>query len=148
MPSVQEPLLERLVVLDDAVMDDDDGAGAIEVRVCVGDGHAAVGGPARVTDPDAAGQLTAPDLGGELTNRADLLEQRETVWRLTGMSIAIQNCEARRVIAAVLQALQPFEKEGRQVVLPLANVAENSTHCPLSRLSAAEQTCRAKAAPA
>ena len=79
MPAVQELLLERLVVLDDAVMDDDDGAGAIEVRVRVGDGHAAVGGPARVTDPDAAGQLTAPDLGGELTNRADLLEQRETV---------------------------------------------------------------------
>ena len=110
-------------------MDDDDGAGAIEVRVCVGYGHAAVSGPARVTDPDAAGKMAVPDLGGELADRTYFLEQPDAV--------LLQDCEPRRVVAAVLQALQPFEKERREVALPLANVTENPTHCLPFRSAAA-----------
>ena len=47
-------LLEREIVFDDAVVDDDQGAGAVAVGVGVLFGGAAVGGPARVADAEGA----------------------------------------------------------------------------------------------
>ena len=46
--------LEGGVVLDDAVVDDGDGAVAAEVRVGVAVGGGAVRGPARVADADGS----------------------------------------------------------------------------------------------
>ena len=49
-----ELVLEGEVVFDDAVVDDDEGAGAVAVGVGVFFGGAAVGGPAGVADAEGA----------------------------------------------------------------------------------------------
>jgi hypothetical protein len=51
VPFALQLILEVQVVLDDAVMDHDDSARAIAVRVRVFLGRPAVGRPARVSDP-------------------------------------------------------------------------------------------------
>ena len=50
-----EGVLELEIVFDDAVVDDDEGSGAVAVGVGVFFGGAAVGGPAGVADAVGAG---------------------------------------------------------------------------------------------
>ena len=103
------------VVLDDAVVDDRQAAGAVEVRVGVLVGDAAVGRPAGVAEPDgAAGQrgLGLPDLAGPL------LDHDRAVSR---------HGDAPGVVAAILELLQPVQDELR-CVGARADVAENAAH--------------------
>ena len=51
----REPFFQLEIVLDDPVVHDDDPAGAVDMRMRILFGGAAVRGPARVTDPVGAG---------------------------------------------------------------------------------------------
>ena len=119
------------MVLDDPVEHDVDAIGGVEVGVGVGLGDAAVGGPARVSDPGgglALGQSdrmrVAVGLGGhglaqegQVADRADRLD-----------AVAAQQRDARGVIAAVLEPLEPLEKE--LSTRPVANVSDDPAHVP------------------
>jgi len=65
-----ELLLEGEVVFDDAVVDDDEGAGAVAVRVGVLFGRASVGGPPRVPDAEGTSDGVVGDDGFEVTQLA------------------------------------------------------------------------------
>ena len=55
MVGANQFLFQRVVVFNDAVVDDGDFAGRVEVRMTVGVRRNAVCGPARVGDAEAAG---------------------------------------------------------------------------------------------
>ena len=76
-------LLQLEIVLDDAVVDDDDAAGAVAVRVGVLLGRPAVRGPARVADAV---------LAFERIGRDDLLEPRQ----LAGAAPQLDRCRCGR----------------------------------------------------
>ena len=59
-PCALQPLLEREEVLDDAVVDDDDVARAVAMRMGVVLVRLAVRGPARVAHAERAVQLLSP----------------------------------------------------------------------------------------
>ena len=94
-----------LVVLDDAVVHDGDlVAGDMGVRVGLGD--AAVRGPAGVGDADDAGQVLG--LGGRF-------HLRHATHAPHAPDRAIQDGDARGVVPAVFEALQPFREDGHDV---------------------------------
>ena len=106
VPGTDQFLFERVVIFNDAVMDDGDFAGSIEVRMAVSVGRNAVRGPARVADAEAAGgRFGFQNAGEALVNPALFLAQRE--------SIAVQHRHAGAVIAAIFQPPQSFEQDGR-----------------------------------
>ena len=55
VPGTNQFLLERVVIFNDAVVDDGDFAGRVEVRMAIGVRRNAVRGPARVRDAEVAG---------------------------------------------------------------------------------------------
>lgn len=65
-----ELFLEGEVVFDDAVVDDDEGAGAVAVGMCVLFGGAAVGGPPGVADAEGAVEGIVGDDGFEVAELA------------------------------------------------------------------------------
>jgi hypothetical protein len=69
---VGQAVAQLHVVLDDAVQDDVDAVGGVEVRVRVGLGDTAVGGPAGVADAGRAVGLG----GGHAAARRDALGDR------------------------------------------------------------------------
>ena len=98
-----QPLLQHHVVLHDAVEHDREAVVAARERVRVGLRRTAVGGPARV--PDAGRRrraVRARDLlqDAQIADRADDLEL-----------IAVDQRDARRVVAAILETLQPADQE-------------------------------------
>ena len=112
------------VVLDDAVVDQRDVAGLVEMRVGVGLGGRAVGGPAGVGDAR----------GGALAKRA----AGHSAWALVvehgdfarGLGdddpVVIEHGDARRVIAAVFEPAQPVDEHGGRV--RLADVSDDAAH--------------------
>lgn len=120
---------QRLEVLDDAVVDDRDFAGRMRVRV-VG-GRAAMCRPARVRDAGLAGQR----MRGEFIRQVDELTRCPPP-----LDRAVEiGGDARRIIAAIFEPLQPVEQ-------PLGDVgrAENAydtTHnfCPF--VQSTERSC-------
>ena len=98
------------IVLDDAVVDDGDGAVAAEVRVGVAVGGAAVRGPARVADAEAAGGGMRGEVLGQFGEPAGLLAQVQFVARAGD--------DAGAVVAAIFQPPQPFEQDRRRLALP------------------------------
>ena len=111
---------EGEVIFDDAVVDDDEGAGAVAVGVGVLLGGAAVGGPAGVADAEGAGER----VGGE-----DCFE----VAKLAGGSAELHDAvggagdgDAGEVVAAVFEAAEAFDDDGDGRIR--ANVSNDSTH--------------------
>jgi hypothetical protein len=107
------------VVLDDAVVDDDDVAATVLVGMGIDVAGTAVGGPARVTDAHRALGQAVLQAGGESAELAHALADDEP-------AINAEDSEAGAVIAAILQALEPLEEEGRR--RPIPRVAYDSTH--------------------
>ena len=98
--------LQLEIVLDDAVVDDDDAAGAVAMRMGVLFGGAAVRGPAGVADAEGAVErMLAQDLFqvAQLAGSAAHFE-RCAAWAADG--------DARRVVAAIFQAPQPLDDDG------------------------------------
>ena len=90
-----QALLDGQVVLDDAVVHDDEVARAVGVGMRVLVGGAAVGGPARVADADAAPQRT---LAQEALQHLDAAGGAPDLQPLRA-----DHRDARRIIAAVLE---------------------------------------------
>ena len=111
-------LLQIEVVLDDAVVDDDDLAGAVAVRVRVLLGRPAVCRPARVADAVVAVDRVDAD---------HLLEVRQLAGAAPQIDRAVMHHRhARRVVAAIFEPPQPVD-ENRDDVLG-ADVADDSAH--------------------
>ena len=116
---VRQLVLELEVVFDDAVVHHHDVARAIAMRMRVLFGGAAVRGPARV--PDAVG-CRPPDSAGALLPGCAACPSAPHGQAI----VAFQHRDARRVVAAVFQALQAVQNDRDR--LPISDVADNSAH--------------------
>ena len=115
--------LQLEIVFNDSVVYDDDAPGAVAMGVGVLFGGASVGGPAGVADAEGAidGMLDENLFEvGQLAGGAAHLEGG-TGWRADG--------DARRVIAAIFQAPQPFDDD-RDYLLG-TNITDNSAHATI-----------------
>ena len=110
------------VVLDDAVVDHDDVAVAVGVRMSVGLGCLAVGGPARVADTGVAHGQGAVDLAPQAGKLARVLGDGQG-------AVVVEDGEAGAVIAPVFELSQPVEHDGCRLLR--AHVADDSTHAVL-----------------
>ena len=146
-----QPLLEHHVVLDDAVEHDREAVVAAGERMRVGLGGAAVGRPARVPD---AGR------GGRAVRARDLLQHAQVADGAHDLElVAVDQRDAGRVVAAVLEALESADQEGLADARP--GIADDAAHggTPQSRAAdatdaepndpgtAAFRRCRAPAPP-
>jgi len=107
------------VVFDDAVVDDDEGAGTVAVGVRVLFGGAAVGGPAGVADAEGAIDGVDGDNGFEVAELAGSAAELEA-GGATGYG------DAGGVVTAVFEAAQAFNDDGDDGLG--ANVTNDSTH--------------------
>ena len=98
-PCALQLLLEIQVVLDDAVVDDDDLAGAVAVRMGVLFGRPAVRGPARVADAVVAGER---DRAAMTSSRFDSLP---ALRRKLDVAV-VHDRHAGRVVAAIFELPQ------------------------------------------
>src|SRR4029079_16407056 len=98
-----ELALQRQVVLDDAVVDDDDGARAIAMRMRVLFSRPSVRRPSRVAEAVRA----VDGRPGE-----DVLEPRELPGAAADVDLPVMDDrDARGVIAAILGPAKPFHDE-------------------------------------
>src|SRR5216684_502719 len=105
-----ELLLQIQVVLDDAVVDDDDLARAVAVRVGVFLGWPAVRRPARVADAVLTRQRIGDDHPFEVRQLAGASPQVHRA--------AVHDRDARRIVAAVLELSQPLDENGHDILRP------------------------------
>ena len=103
-----EGLLELEIVFDDAVVDDDEGAGAVAVGVGVLFRGAAVGGPAGVADAVGAVERRGLDGGFEVAELAGGAAEVEGVRVFGGAA----DGDAGGVVAAVFEAAETFNDDG------------------------------------
>ena len=118
-PSACSCCFERQVVFDDAVVHHHDFALAVAVRVRVLLGGTAVGGPARVADPEGAVDGIQPDGVLQVPQLALGAPDLQLV-------IAAVNRQARRVVSAILQPLQALQNDRDGALCP--DVAHDSAH--------------------
>ena len=131
-----EALLELIVVLDHAVVDDGDLAGLIEMRMGVFIAGRAVSRPASVADADVAGCGVRLNFTRDaFINLALLLADDQ--------GGVIQNRHARAVVAAIFEATQCFQQNGRGRFFP--EVSDDAAHdvvyfCSKIQLAAADKS--------
>ena len=119
--------LQLEVVLDDAVVDDDDAAGAVAVGMGVLLGRAAVRGPARVADAVLAVERVGLD---------GVLEAGELPGAPAQVDGALpHHRDAGRVVAAVLEPAQAVDEDRDDRLGP--DVADDAAHEDLSSVSPA-----------
>ena len=111
--------LEGEVVFDDAVVDDDESAGAVAVGMCVLFGGAAVSGPASVADAEGAGDGAGGEDSFEIAEFAGGAAELEALW-------ATCDGDAGGVVAAVFETAQAFDDDGDGRIR--TDVANNSAH--------------------
>jgi hypothetical protein len=104
-------------VLDDAVVDQGDAAGAVAVRMGVGVGGSAVRRPARVPDPRRA---------GDVVERKLLLEDLELPGLPHDVDAAVDDGDTGRVVPAVLEPRQPVHQDGKRLLA--ADVTDDAAH--------------------
>ncbi len=116
----QQVGLELGEVLDDAVVDDGELVVVGEVRVGVGVRGTAVGRPARVADArHAVGKRVRAEVVSQHLQLARALAHLEG-------AVAVDDGDARGVVAAVLQSGQAREQDG--LARARAYVSDDSTH--------------------
>ena len=114
------------VIFHDAVVDDDDLAGAVAVRMRVFFRGAPVRGPARVADAVGAVDRRLPDHFFEIAQLARSAADLH-------FAVRSDHGDAGGVIAAIFQAPQAVENQGHHFLRP--DVADNSAHGLLSEAS-------------
>ena len=118
VPFVLELPLQIEVVLDDPVVDDDDAAGAVAVRVRVLLGRPAVGRPAGVAD------AVVPF---ERIDREHFLEARQLAGAAPQLDLAVaHDRDAGRVVAPVLEPAQPVDEDRKDLLV--ADVPDDAAH--------------------
>ncbi len=121
-PLSSRRVFKGCIVLDDAVVDDADAVAVIGVRVRVGIGDAAVGRPSRVPHTNRATKPAANFQAiFEVGNASDALLDRDLA--------ALEDGDARGVVPAILEALEPFEDQVLAVLAP--DVGDDSAHDPI-----------------
>src|SRR6185369_4330563 len=118
MAGGREALLELQIILDDAVVHDDELLRAIGVRMGVLFRWAAVRGPAAVAEPDLAVHGRRRQQVGQLADLADAAAQLQPA--------AVQDGDARRVVAPVFEALEALEQDRRNLLA--ADVPDDAAH--------------------
>ncbi len=120
------------VVLDDPVEDDVDGIRAVAVRMGVLLGHAAVRGPAGVGEADRGRRGSYGNAAvalGPIVGRNGIAQVREVSDCADRVDVPVfEQGDPRRVIAAVLQLLEPLDEE--VTARPLPHVADDAAHGP------------------
>src|SRR2546427_5413460 len=114
-----ELFLELEVVFDNSVVDHDDLARAVAMRVGVFLGWPAMGGPTRV--PDAIGAFQR-SLGDDLVEIAKF-SGRAADFQLAGVR---HDGDARGIVAAVLELTQAFDDDGHNFFGP--DITNYSAH--------------------
>ncbi len=115
---VYQPLLQGAIVFDDTVVDDGQLAGGVGMGVGVDLGGLAVGGPARVADPEAAVEGMAAQRAFQLLDAAHFLDHRE--------ALAVEHGNPARIVTPVLETVQPLQQERLGFLIP--NIGNNSAH--------------------
>ena len=115
-----ELLFELEVVFDDAVVDDDEAAGAVAMGVGVFFGGAAVGGPAGMADAEGA-------VDGLLEEDVfELAELAGSAAELEAVAIAADG-DAGGVVAAIFEAAESFNDDGDDF-RTVADVTDDAAH--------------------
>jgi hypothetical protein len=128
-----ELLLQIQVVLDDPVVHHDELSRAVAVGMGVLLGRTSVRGPARVADAVVAADRIEAD---------HLLEVRELARPAPQADHGVlHDCDARRIVAAVLQLAQPVDEHGDYVLRSdvsndPAHVQPSHARCPPPRAMA------------
>ena len=122
-PQLLQLVLQVEVVLDDAVVHDDDLAGAVLVRMGVLFGRPAVRGPARVADAVDAFERLRVDR---------LLEVDELARASAALDLPVaDDGDARRVVTAIFKPPQSVDEDGHDFLR--AEISDDSAHtCLLS----------------
>ena len=111
-------VLQVEVILDDAVVDDDDLPGAVAMRVGVLFGRASVRRPAGVADAVVAHERRQPN------DRFEVRELTRAPAQIHGT--VAHHGDAGRVVAAVFEPPQPVNQHGHHVLRP--DVSNNAAH--------------------
>ena len=127
-----EPLAQIAEVLDDPVVDDRDLARAVTVGMGVEVVRSAVGGPSRVGQADRGMRRPIGDRGLEIDQLAGPLLDEQVAG-------VVDERDAGRVVAAVLEPLQSFDEDGAR--FPRSRVSDDAAH-------AVESSVRARRLPA
>ena len=114
-----EPVAELPEVLDDAVVDDRDLARAVLVGMSVEVIGAAMGGPAGVGQADRRMGRAVGDGRAQVGELAGLLLDEQAAG-------IIDEGDARRVVAAVLEPLQAFDEDRARLAGP--RIADDAAH--------------------
>jgi hypothetical protein len=92
-------VLERQIIFDDAVVDEHAGAGAVRMRVLLG--RPAVRRPTGMPDADRAAELLLRQRLAQVRQLADAAPHVDPA--------VVQHGHAGRIVAAILQPLQPIQ---------------------------------------
>jgi len=112
-------------VLDDAVVDDGDPAGAVAVGMGVEVARSTVRGPAGVAEPDSrAGRAAGEGVRQNGDLAGPLLHEQVAVLGHEG--------DAGGVVAAILQTAETVQQDGSGIARP--GVSDNSAHVTCSGL--------------
>src|ERR1041385_6632457 len=114
-----EPFFELQIVLDNAVVNDDDASRAVAMWMRVLFSGTAVCGPARVANAVRA---------VERTQANDLFEVAQFSFGATDFEVVffVDDRDTGRVVAAILEFTQPIDDERHHLLV--SDVANNSTH--------------------
>ena len=116
---LDEFFLQAEVVLDDTVVDHNNLAGAVAMRMRIFFGGTSMGGPASMANAVGAVERLQADDFFEIAQLAFGAANLETV-------SVTSNRDAGRVVAAVFKASEPFKDDGNNRFLP--HVANDPTH--------------------
>ncbi len=131
---LEQPRAQDRVVLDDAVVHDGDSLAAIQVRVRVGVGRAAMRCPTRMSDADGPGERFAVIQA--------LGEPRELPlgFGARQRSGRVDHRDAGAVVAAILQATQRVQDDRNAIAL--ADISDDPAHAlPLRTPRDGEPVC-------
>ena len=118
-PSARSCVFQLEVIFDDAVVHDDDFAGAIAMRMRVFFGGAAVRGPARVADAVDAVERRGADRFFEIAQLAGRAADIE-------LAVFADHGDPGGIVAAIFQAAQAVEDQRHNALW--ADVSDNSAH--------------------
>ena len=119
MTAIGQGFLEGVVVLDDPVVDQGKLAVSAEVGVGVGVVGCAVGGPTGMPDAQRAGRGVVADVGEQVVD----LAFAAVVFHTAAVS---NHGNARTVIPAVFEPLQPFDEQGKGLLF--SEVTDDAAH--------------------